>query len=468
MAEIPVPSICTPPEPMSAPDPNAECCDLMLGGEPVSVDNPVPVDVTLVVPDIEIGAVQIQDFATADQVHVNAGHEMSVTDAGTHTVLSSIEAGTPDGLGQVPMADSMPVVIASDQTPIPVTIQSDVEGLATTAKQDVGNASLAAIDAGIPAALGAAVKAASMPVTIASDQIVPISAAALPLPAGAATAANQATEIAGLASIDGHVDGLEALATTGNATLVAIDGHVDGLETLATAGNASLAAIDAGTPAALGQTTMANSQPVVLASDQTDVKVDLDKVAGTGTATASGAATAGTQRVILATDQPVIPIQGDVAAGVANSGNPIQAGGLGKTAFPTAVADGQRVPMLLSKFGEPLVRHALRGNVGKQKTTITNSVTETTIITADASFTLDVVAFIFANTGTATTAVSIRDATAGTVMQVVEIPAGETRGYVLPGSGLGFQQAAANNNWTAQCSVATTDLNVWALFEKRS
>jgi hypothetical protein len=59
----------------------------------------------------------------------------------------------------------------------------------------------------------------------------PVSAASLPLPAGAATAANQATEIA------------------------------------------SLAAIDAGIPAALGQTTMANSMPIVIASNQTSIPV---------------------------------------------------------------------------------------------------------------------------------------------------------------------------------------------------
>jgi hypothetical protein len=40
---------------------------------------------------------------------------------------------------------------------------------------------LASIDAGIPAALGAATIANSMPVNIASDQVVPISASSLPL-----------------------------------------------------------------------------------------------------------------------------------------------------------------------------------------------------------------------------------------------------------------------------------------------
>jgi hypothetical protein len=57
---------------------------------------------------------------------------------------------------------------------------------------------------------------------------------------------------------------------------------------LQTAGNASLAAIDAGIPAALGQTTMANSMPVTLASDQTiivkPVSLWVTGTAGTGVA----------------------------------------------------------------------------------------------------------------------------------------------------------------------------------------
>lgn len=65
------------------------------------------------------------------------------------------------------------------------------------------------------------------------------------LPSGASTAANQATEISSLSSID------TKLTTT----------------------NSSLAAIDAGLPVALGQTTMAASMPVVIASNQSTVPV---------------------------------------------------------------------------------------------------------------------------------------------------------------------------------------------------
>jgi hypothetical protein len=76
----------------------------------------------------------------------------------------------------------------------------------------------------------------------------PISASALPLPTGASTAANQATEIASLSSIDGKL--------TNNATT-----------TLQTTGNTSLSSIDTKTPA-LGQALAAASTPVVLTAIQ--------------------------------------------------------------------------------------------------------------------------------------------------------------------------------------------------------
>lgn len=74
------------------------------------------------------------------------------------------------------------------------------------------------------------------------------------LPDGAATAAKQDEQAALLTQIENNTDGLEGSL----ATLIS---QTDGVE-------ASLASIDAGIPAALGQTTMSASQPVVIASDQ--------------------------------------------------------------------------------------------------------------------------------------------------------------------------------------------------------
>lgn len=86
--------------------------------------------------------------------------------------LASIDAGIPAGLGQTTMAASMPVVIASDQSTVPIsgTVTVDTSLLATAAKQDAQTALLTTIDAGIPAALGQTTMSASMPVTMASDQ----------------------------------------------------------------------------------------------------------------------------------------------------------------------------------------------------------------------------------------------------------------------------------------------------------
>lgn len=68
------------------------------------------------------------------------------------------------------------------------TIDADTSSIATDASTIAGDTT--SIDAKTPA-LGAAATAASTPVNIASDQTVPVSAASLPLPTGAATAANQ-------------------------------------------------------------------------------------------------------------------------------------------------------------------------------------------------------------------------------------------------------------------------------------
>jgi hypothetical protein len=57
----------------------------------------------------------------ANKADVNASGELSVTDANTQAILTSIDNGIPAALGQTTMANSMPVTIASDQSPVPVS-----------------------------------------------------------------------------------------------------------------------------------------------------------------------------------------------------------------------------------------------------------------------------------------------------------------------------------------------------------
>ena len=73
----------------------------------------------------------------------------------------------------------------------------------------------------------------------------------------------------------------------------------------------------------------------------------------------------------------------------------------------------------------------------------------------------DLYGLILTNSGTADTVVSIKDSTAGTTRITFAVPAGETRGFMLPACD-GHKQAAVNNNWTATCSVATSSLLVTA------
>lgn len=144
-----------------------------------------------------------------------SGASTSALQTTGNTSLSSIDGKIPSQ-GQALMAASLPVALASDQSAIPVSqsgswslvnISGTISlptGAATSANQSAGNASLSSLDTKTPSQ-GQALMAASVPVTIASDQsainINNISGA-VSLPTGAATAANQNTGNGSLSSID--------------------------------------------------------------------------------------------------------------------------------------------------------------------------------------------------------------------------------------------------------------------------
>lgn len=161
--------------------------------------------------------------------------------AGTLNTNLTEVGGAAISLGQKTSAASLPVVIASDQSTLPISAASLPlpTGAATSALQTTGNSSLSTISGQLPASLGQKLSAASMSVVVASDDTVAVSAVSLPLPSGAATS---------------------ALQTTGNNSLADID---------TTVGD-----ISAQLPATLGQKTSANSLAVVLASDQSSLPVE--------------------------------------------------------------------------------------------------------------------------------------------------------------------------------------------------
>lgn len=159
---------------------------------------------------------------------------------------------------------------------------------------------------------------------------------------------------------------------------------------------------------------------------------------------------------------------GDIAAAAADSGNPVKIGGVGKIANPTAVTDGQRVNALFDKLGKQVTVGAVRDLKGKQKTTITSSTGETTIVTAaGANVFADLYGLTVANTSASACNVTIKDATAGTTQFILSVPAGETRGFISPVDSA-VPQTAANNNWSATCSASVASIEITALFVKNT
>lgn len=189
--------------------------------------------------------------------------------------------------------------------------------------------------------------------------------------------------------------------------------------------------------------------------------VNLTALLGTATSVGCGTSDAGTLRVAQATDCNV-QVVGNVASSIADSGNPVKMGFQARTTLPTAVTDSQRVNGISDKFGRQVVQHGLRELRGHQKTTITSSVAETTIVTAVALAMLDLYGLLIANTSTTACNVTIRDSTGGTIRFVVAVPAGETRGFMLPACD-GHKQAAVNTAWTAQCGTSVASIEITAL-----
>lgn len=233
----------------------------------------------------------------------------------------------------------------------------------------------------------------------AVEGTLPISAASLPLPSGASTAANQSTII-------GHVDGIEGLLTTIDADTGNIATAVSAIQTAA------------------------------------EIMDDWDNGASDGAS-----------------------VSGDVAHDSADAGEPVKIGGKAVTTPPTAVADDDRVNAQFDIYGRQVVIGGLREMKGSQITTITSSTSETTVVTADATYKQDVYAVIITNTSATDTEVSFKDDTAGTTRFTISAPANDTRGFMLP-MDAAHKQGAANDNWTATCADSVASIIITVMFVK--
>lgn len=187
-------------------------------------------------------------------------------------------------------------------------------------------------------------------------------------------------------------------------------------------------------------------------------------VVGTGTFAVQATLAAETTKVIGTVNQGTSPwvVAGPTASGSSLTASPQTKGGLAKTTNPTAVADAQVVNSLHDKLGKQVVTGSIRDLKANQVTTITASTAETTIVTSVASVFLDMYGLIITNTSATAVNVAIKDATAGTTRFNFAVPAGDTRGFMLPEGGA-IKQTAVTNNWTATVSASVTSVIITAL-----
>lgn len=226
----------------------------------------------------------------------------------------------------------------------------------------------------------------------------------------------------------------------------------------------------AGSAISLGQKTAANSFPITLASDngisQAAVSPNTTS-APLATIVVAGKTNDATPKysiIALGASGRSVIAEGLTASGVAISAQPLTGGGRAATTNPAAVADTQVVNAMYDKVGKQVVVGSIRALKTQQTTTITSSTSETTVLTAVASTFLDVYGLVVTNTSATAVNVAFKDATAGTTRINIAVPAGDTRGFMLPESGA-WNQSAVNNNWTAtvSASVASVIISAFAV-----
>lgn len=292
--------------------------------------------------------------------------------------------------------------------------------------------------------LGQKTSVLSFPVVVASDQsAIPVSGSVTIT--GGATAAKQDTGNASLASIDGKIVAVNTGAVVVSSSALPTDA----------ATQTTLALIKAKTDnidvALSTRTKPADAQHVIVDSGSLTANQSINVAQINGHTTIEGGVN-GSQSV-----------GGPTASGATLAANPVSTGGLARTTPPTAVANNQVVNDQKSIYGEQIVRNSLRETKGNQQTQISSSTSETTIVTADATYKLDLYGLILTNTSATGTKVTIKDSTAGTTRMVIYIPANDTRGFMLPACD-GHKQSAVNNNWTATCGTSVAAIEITALF----
>lgn len=306
------------------------------------------------------------------------------------------KAGNLQGLlvGQQTMANSLAVVLASDQTAIPVT------GTFFQATQPVSLAVLPALVAG--------------------------------------------------SAVIGHVivDTAPSTAVT-NAGTFAVQASIAASQTIGlVAGSALIGKVG------IDQTTPGTTNLVALAANQS---VNVAQINGVVPLMNNGSSGTGSQRTNTASDNSAIALWGHAATAATVPANIVYQGLRGSTALPTAVTDGQAVGAMADPFGRRVVLpNGMRDIIGTiTQLTLTASTTETSLIAATASTFHDLLSIVVVNTSATATQVDFRDSLAGTIRLTLYVPAGDMRGAVLHSP---IPQATVNTAWTAKCTTSVSSV----------
>jgi hypothetical protein len=218
-----------------------------------SIDSKLTAPLSVVGPltDTELRATPVPISGT---VTANLG---TIADVATETTLSNLD-------GKVVTVDTDDVTITSSVLPT---------GAATSALQTTGNASLASIDSKLTAPLVVSSTDLDIRDLVFATDKVDVSGSSITVNNAAGASAVNIQDGGNSITVDGTINAVQS----GTWNINDITGTVSlptgaATSALQTTGNSSLASID-GKLNSLGQKTMANSVPVVIASDQTVIPI---------------------------------------------------------------------------------------------------------------------------------------------------------------------------------------------------
>lgn len=391
----------------------------------VNASIPIPITVNASIPNgvavTNAGLTELAAAINSNQIDVNIATDSVGIGGGTQYTESDTDitiTGNAIMFESDISTSTLGVVNASN--PLPVSASIDPSGLATSANQDT-----IITDTGVIAANASLISERLIDGTITVDGsgvTQPISAAALPLPSGAATAANQTTII-------GHVDGVETLL----GTIDADTGNI-ATSTSAAAANASLISQQLQTGivvnASLPNAIIANASiPAVIRVNASIPSAIIANasipggvvVTNAGTfavqVSSTTALTPGTAAANLGKAEDAAHSSGDTGVfslGVANAS---------LTQLSSAVLD--YTPIAVERTGEVMVNKAPRG-MKVRGTASTAGSGDTSLIAASGNAGLKtyVTSLQVANTGSTDVLVTLKDGSGGSTIGYTIAPAG--------------------------------------------